>query len=46
MEVLRKTIDSFNHDIFFPDRDLNPRPAEKETGALHVLPQRPGAMMM
>jgi hypothetical protein len=41
MEVLRKTTDTFNHDIIFPGRDLSPRPAEQETGALHAVPQRP-----
>jgi hypothetical protein len=41
MEVLSKITDTFNHDIFFPGRDLNPRPAEQETGELHALSQRP-----
>ena len=41
MEVLRKTTETFNHDIFFPGRDLNPQPAEQETEALHDLSQRP-----
>jgi len=46
VEVLRKTTDIFNNDIFFPGRGLNPRRTEQETGAFACSAATSGAMMM